>query len=616
MQRRIVSGTMLLLHLACMLVVSLSEALIIESSTTVYLDPSTISGQLGETVNVNIMVSNVQNLWAWQARLIWDSNMLEYVSYTTGEFSALSETVFFPGLQDIYGSFVEAAAGKWGKAVSAGILRLLTITFRVIGSGTCQLRLQDVSLRGRDPVRTTSYARWSDICGNETVWWTLIPDGYVDIFDIVSVVKAYGAPSWWWSVLPQVDLDGNGMVDLTDLAIVTSDYGKTNADAQWGVTNTIYDIPVIVTPTSSKRLDVKLWGQGGSWSWAWDQLGECPGTYMRDYGCAVTSIAMVFKYYGVETDPGELNEWLNKSGIYESGCEMGDKSWSTAAELPKLFEWIPMLEYWGPFYNEAAYDGSKGPKVSPEEFFEKIRMEINDGNPVIVNVKRSGVLHFFVITGYSEDGTYFINDPEDNGIQTTINEKYGNPENTIRSARGYKGNPLILWILQNLGFIIEVKCPVGIVLTDPDGLTVSKELTEIEIAAYLEDNITDRICIGDPKSGCYLITVVPETGASPTDTYSLRVFGENISFTLAEDVLISEIPSQPYRISSTDTGITFRTDLNQDRKVNIIDISTVAMAFGTKEGDDRYNPIADLDDNKEINIIDVAIVANDYGKTM
>jgi len=58
------------------------------------------------------------------------------------------------------------------------------------------------------------------------------------------------------------------------------------------------------------------------------------------------------------------------------------------------------------------------------------------------------------------------------------------------------------------------------------------------------------------------------------------------------------------------------TDLNQDGIVNIADVSIVAVAYGTKEGDENYNSIADLDDNKQINIVDVSLVALDYGKTV
>jgi len=56
------------------------------------------------------------------------------------------------------------------------------------------------------------------------------------------------------------------------------------------------------------------------------------------------------------------------------------------------------------------------------------------------------------------------------------------------------------------------------------------------------------------------------------------------------------------------------TDLNEDGTVNILDIGIVALAFGTREGDENYDSIADLDKNGEVNIIDISVVAVDYGK--
>jgi len=60
----------------------------------------------------------------------------------------------------------------------------------------------------------------------------------------------------------------------------------------------------------------------------------------------------------------------------------------------------------------------------------------------------------------------------------------------------------------------------------------------------------------------------------------------------------------------------FGTDLNKDVRVNITDLFIVSEAFGTKEGDETYNPIADLDRNKEVNMVDLYEVAKDYGKTL
>ncbi len=58
------------------------------------------------------------------------------------------------------------------------------------------------------------------------------------------------------------------------------------------------------------------------------------------------------------------------------------------------------------------------------------------------------------------------------------------------------------------------------------------------------------------------------------------------------------------------------TDLNQDGTVNILDITIVAVAYGSKSGDPKWNAVADLDKNGWINIIDMTMVAKDYGKTV
>jgi len=57
-------------------------------------------------------------------------------------------------------------------------------------------------------------------------------------------------------------------------------------------------------------------------------------------------------------------------------------------------------------------------------------------------------------------------------------------------------------------------------------------------------------------------------------------------------------------------------DLDHSGVVNIIDLYIVSRAFGTKEGDGNWNPIADLDGDKEIKIRDLYEVAKDYGNTI
>jgi len=56
-------------------------------------------------------------------------------------------------------------------------------------------------------------------------------------------------------------------------------------------------------------------------------------------------------------------------------------------------------------------------------------------------------------------------------------------------------------------------------------------------------------------------------------------------------------------------------DLNGDRKVDIRDVTKVALAFGSKPGDNNWNPIADLNNDEVIDIRDITVVALEFGKT-
>jgi len=58
------------------------------------------------------------------------------------------------------------------------------------------------------------------------------------------------------------------------------------------------------------------------------------------------------------------------------------------------------------------------------------------------------------------------------------------------------------------------------------------------------------------------------------------------------------------------------TDLNGDREVNMKDVGAVGVAFGTQEGDPRWNPAADVNGDTIVNLMDVALVCQDFGKIL
>lgn len=102
--------------------------------------------------------------------------------------------------------------------------------------------------------------------------------------------------------------------------------------------------------------------------------------------------------------------------------------------------------------------------------------------------------------------------------------------------------------------------PVDLIVTDPDGFTINKEIHEIPGVLYYSEwdidgdgDLDDMVIVPERKIGDYLITVVPEPEASPTDTYCLEVSADGETVVLAENVQIGDIPPQPYILRSTET---------------------------------------------------------------
>jgi hypothetical protein len=56
-------------------------------------------------------------------------------------------------------------------------------------------------------------------------------------------------------------------------------------------------------------------------------------------------------------------------------------------------------------------------------------------------------------------------------------------------------------------------------------------------------------------------------------------------------------------------------NMNNDNEVNIVDVSIVALAFGTQRGDPKYNLKFDVNGDGKIDIVDISIVAIAFGKS-
>ncbi len=113
-----------------------------------------------------------------------------------------------------------------------------------------------------------------------------------------------------------------------------------------------------------------------------------------------------------------------------------------------------------------------------------------------------------------------------------------------------------------IGIEFRTTSPVDLIITDPDGLTITKDVYEIPGAFYyyvsdIDGNgeLDDTILAPEKKIGNYLLNVVSEKGARTNDTYSIEIVIDGEVFLLVKDVQIRDIPDQPLVIRSTENSI-------------------------------------------------------------
>jgi hypothetical protein len=137
------------------------------------------------------------------------------------------------------------------------------------------------------------------------------------------------------------------------------------------------------------ELQVPLFLQGDP-AWGDEHLGTSPRT-MAQVGCAVCAATMIMKYYGIDTDPGRMNDFLMENGGYD---ENNDLLWEGPAKI-------------APDKVRHVYEDL------PSYFL--IDSNLDKGNPVIVRLRlRSGWTHFVVIMG-KQGFDYLIRDPSSAG---------------------------------------------------------------------------------------------------------------------------------------------------------------------------------------------------------
>jgi len=166
--------------------------------------------------------------------------------------------------------------------------------------------------------------------------------------------------------------------------------------------------------------------QDGAWAGA--PLGSSATDSIGSAGCAITSVTMMLRYYGMNTDPGAFNAWLTANGY----------------AFDDQLIWDAVTSYSG---GRVAFSNWLGPDLGP------IEGELDAGRPVVAEVRLGGNQHFVLLTGYSTEGGLEINDPWF-ADSVSFNDRYGDPASGIVSIRtfmpadpgGQRGGGRVSWL--------------------------------------------------------------------------------------------------------------------------------------------------------------------------
>jgi len=112
---------------------------------------------------------------------------------------------------------------------------------------------------------------------------------------------------------------------------------------------------------------------------------------------------------------------------------------------------------------------------------------------------------------------------------------------------------------------------VDVEITTPDGRRMTRELSEIPGAAYMElkeefGHTRATVEIPFPSKGVYAIKVIPKEDALPSDTFTLELRQGEMIAALIEDQKVSEIPQTPLLLSVAPV------DIRPDATENIVNL--------------------------------------------
>ncbi len=194
---------------------------IIDSDTVSLLPISVQSPNIGQLLKFSLKITNGENIAGYQATVSFDTTALRYVGSSNEDYLPAGAYVLPPIMTD--NTLTLAATSLSGESQGDGILA--TLTFEVVAVKASTVSLSDVLLTNGSGGSSIPQTENAEI--TEPTHLTQRPedvnkDGVVNIVDLTLVASNFGK-----SGENAADVNADGVVNIVDLALVAGSFGDT-----------------------------------------------------------------------------------------------------------------------------------------------------------------------------------------------------------------------------------------------------------------------------------------------------------------------------------------------------------------------------------------------------
>ena len=185
------------------------------------VSPSPVpSPAIGEPLTLSLKITDGENVAGYQGTVAFDSTSLRYVESANGDYLPAG-AFFVPPV--VAGNRVTLASSAIN-AVSNGDGTLATLTFEVVAVKASTVTLSEVALVDPDGELSHPQIENGEVTEPPQLVGDVNADGVVNIQDLVIVGSNFGKTGE-----NQADINGDGVVNIVDLVLVAGAFGNTAA---------------------------------------------------------------------------------------------------------------------------------------------------------------------------------------------------------------------------------------------------------------------------------------------------------------------------------------------------------------------------------------------------